>query len=105
MQRNEHYDNYEKHVEELEATIKMQAEIIAALRKVIILQKQTTKHKKAGQAKPDYDDKHANCIPNPKHRPKYTKAKVLHTQDKHTSAEQHRRALQLALLPYKTPCC
>ncbi len=29
-------------------------------------------------------DEYANCIPNPKHMPKYTKAKVLHTKDKHT---------------------
>ena len=38
--------------------------------------------------------------PNPKHTPKYIKAKVPHTQDKHT-AEQLYRAL---LLPYKKPC-
>ena len=40
-------------------------------------------------------------IPNPKHMPKYTKAKVLHTEDKHPSAEQLCRAL---LLPYKKHC-
>ena len=44
-------------------------------------------------------DKYAYRIPNPKHTPKYTKAKVPHTQDKHT-AEQLGRAL---LLPYKKP--
>ena len=30
------------------------------------------------------NDEYANSIPNPKHMPKYTKAKVLGTQDKHT---------------------
>ncbi len=29
-------------------------------------------------------DEYAYCIPNPKHTPKYTKAKVPCTQDKHT---------------------
>ncbi len=29
-------------------------------------------------------DEYTNCIPNPKHMPKYTKAKVPHTQDKHS---------------------
>ena len=33
------------------------------------------------------NDEYANRIPNPKHTPKYTKAKVLHTEDKHSSAE------------------
>ncbi len=28
-------------------------------------------------------DKYTNCIPHPIHKPKYTKVKVLHTQDKH----------------------
>ena len=50
-------------------------------------------------------DEYANGIPNPKHMPKYTKAKVPHTQDKHTSAEQLCRALLLLLPPYKKPCC
>ncbi len=30
-------------------------------------------------------DEYANHIPNPKHIPKYTQAKVPHTQDKHTA--------------------
>ncbi len=30
------------------------------------------------------NDEYANHIPNPKHMPKYTKAKVPGTQDKHT---------------------
>ncbi len=50
-------------------------------------------------------DEHANHIPNPKHTSKYTKAKVLRTQDKHTSAEQLYRALLPLQLPYKMPCC
>ena len=29
------------------------------------------------------NDEYANCIPNPECIPKYTKVKVLHTQDKH----------------------
>ncbi len=43
-------------------------------------------------------DEYANRIPNPKHTPKYTKAKVPRTQDKHMSAEQLRRAPLLLLL-------
>ena len=54
---------------------------------------------------PNVTDEYANRIPNPKHTPKYTKAEVLRTQDKHPSAEQLRRALLLLLLPYKKPCC
>ena len=50
-------------------------------------------------------DQYANRIPNPKHTPKYTKAKVLHTQDKHVSAEQLCRATLPLPLPYKKPCC
>ncbi len=51
------------------------------------------------------DDKYANRIPNPKHMPKYTKAKVLGTQDKQPSAKQLCRAKLLLPLPYKKPCC
>ncbi len=40
-------------------------------------------------------DQYTNHIPNPKHTPKYTKAKVPLTQDKQTSAEQLSRALLL----------
>ena len=29
-----------------------------------------------------FGDEYANRIPNPKHNPRYTKVKVLHTQDK-----------------------
>ena len=32
----------------------------------------------------DQNDEYAYRIPNPKHTPKYTKAKVLHAQNKHT---------------------
>ena len=47
---------------------------------------------------------YANRIPNPKHTPKYTKTKVLRTQDKHASAEKLLRALLPLPLPYKKPC-
>ncbi len=47
---------------------------------------------------------YTNRIPNPKHMPRYTKAKVLHTQDKHTSAEQLCKAKLPLLLPFKKPC-
>ncbi len=50
-------------------------------------------------------DEYANHIPNPKHMPKYAKAKVPRTQDKHTSAEQLCRAMLPLPLPYKKPCC
>ena len=47
-------------------------------------------------------DEYANRTPNTKHTPKYTKAKVLSTQDKQ-STEQLRRAMLQLLLPYKRP--
>ena len=50
-------------------------------------------------------DEYANRIPNPKHMPKYTKAKVSRIQDKHTSAKQLCGATLLLPLPYKKPCC
>ncbi len=43
------------------------------------------------------NDEYANRLPNPKHMPKYTKVKVLHTQDKHASAEQSSAATAAAL--------
>ncbi len=50
----------------------------------------------------------ANRIPNPKHTPKYTKAKVPRTQDKHTSAEQlrcHYPLKSLAAASLLRVCC
>ncbi len=46
------------------------------------------------------NDKYANCIPNPERIPKYTKVKVLHTQDKqciHWAAWQSYAATATAL--------
>ena len=58
--------------------------------------------KKAGEEKGRRycSDEYANRIPNPKHIPKYTKVKVLHTQDKHClswAAEQNYAATATAL--------
>ena len=50
-------------------------------------------------------DEYAYRIPNPKHMPKYTLAKVPHTQDKTHTTEQLHRALLLPLPPYKKLGC
>ena len=50
-------------------------------------------------------DEYTNHIPNPKHTPKYTKAKVPCTQDKYMSAEQLHRAPLVPLPPYKKAHC
>ncbi len=49
-------------------------------------------------------DEYTNRIPNPEGIPKYTKVKVLSTQDNTTSAEQLGRAMLPLPLAYKNPC-
>ena len=50
-------------------------------------------------------DEYINRIPNPEHIPKYTKVKVLSTQDKHYISWAALQSYAILLLPYKRPCC
>ena len=47
------------------------------------------------------NDEYADRIPNPKHTPKYTEAKVPHIQDKHAQLTSFAELMLLLPLPYK----